>query len=42
MSQELVDLRISILQGRYQDALAIVDDMEEMSRKSILRKIKSF
>ncbi|MBC6472799.1 MAG: DUF29 family protein [Hormoscilla sp. GM102CHS1] len=42
MSQELVDLRISILQGRYQDALAIVDELEGMSRKSILRNIKSF
>jgi len=42
MSQELVDLRISILQGRYQDALAIVDEMEEMSRKSLFRNIKLF
>ena len=42
MSQELVDLRISILQGHYQDALAIVDKMEAMSRKSILRNIKLF
>ncbi|WP_353932301.1 DUF29 family protein [Okeanomitos corallinicola TIOX110] len=42
MTQELVDLRNSILQGRYHDALAIVDELEGMSKKAILRQIKSF
>ncbi|MCL1474573.1 DUF29 family protein [Argonema antarcticum] len=42
MTQELIDLRISILEGRYSDALAIVDDLEGMSKKEILRKIKAF
>ncbi|GAB4299432.1 MAG: hypothetical protein Fur0025_38360 [Oscillatoriaceae cyanobacterium] len=42
MTQELADLRTSILEGRYGDALAIVDDLESMGRKGILRNIKSF
>ncbi|MCG6133131.1 MAG: DUF29 domain-containing protein [Nostoc sp. LLA-1] len=42
MTQELTDLRQSILQGRYADALAIVDELEGMSKKAILRQIKSF
>ncbi len=42
MTQELIDLRTSILEGRYDDALSIVDDLEGMSKKSILRNIKSF
>jgi len=42
MTQELIDLRTSILSGRYEDALAIVDEMEEMSKKSILRNIKKY
>ena len=42
MTQELIDLRQSILEGRYADALAIVDELEGMSKKSILRQIKSF
>ncbi len=42
MTQELADLRQSILEGRYTDALAIVDDLEGMGRKGILRNIKSF
>lgn len=42
MTQELVDLRNSILEGRYEDALTILDDLEEMSKKSILRNIMSF
>ena len=42
MTQELVDLRASILEGRYEDALAIVDELEGMSKKAILRAIKSF
>lgn len=42
MTQELVDLRASILEGRYSDALAIADELEGMSKKEILRKIKAF
>jgi hypothetical protein len=42
MTQELIDLRTSILEGRYSDALAIVDELESMSKKEILRKIKAF
>ncbi|MBD2626005.1 DUF29 family protein [Trichormus variabilis] len=42
MTQELVDLRTSIIEGRYADALAIVDELEGMSKKATLRQIKSF
>lgn len=42
MTQELLDLRLSIVEGRYEDALAIVDELEEMSKQSILRNIESF
>ena len=42
MTQELADLRLNILEGRYLDALAIVDELEGMGRKGILRNIKSF
>ncbi|WP_414552283.1 DUF29 family protein [Anabaena sp. CCY 0017] len=42
MTQELTDLRNSILQGNYADALAIVDELEGMSKKAILRQIKSY
>lgn len=42
MTQELLDLRASILEGRYEDAIAIVDDLEEMGKQAILRNIESF
>ena len=42
MTQELIDLRNSILEGRYADALAIVDELDWMSKKTTLRNIKSF
>ncbi len=42
MTQELTDLKTSIIEGRYQDALAIVDELEGMSKKAILRNIQSF
>ena len=42
MTQELIELRASILEGRYEDALDILDDLEAMSKKSILRNIMSF
>ncbi|HLO85085.1 MAG TPA: DUF29 family protein [Nostocaceae cyanobacterium] len=42
MTQELVDLRKSILEGRYTDALEIVDELEGMSKQAILRNIQSY
>ena len=42
MTQELIDLRASILEGRYADALAIVDELEGMSKQAILRNIEYF
>ena len=42
MTQELIDLRNSILEGRYEDALAIVDELEGMSKQATLRAIESF
>ncbi|AFY33411.1 DUF29 family protein [Calothrix sp. PCC 7507] len=42
MTQELIDLRTSILEGRYADALAIVDELEGMSKLAILRNIQSY
>ncbi|MDJ0658761.1 MAG: DUF29 family protein [Crocosphaera sp.] len=42
MTQELIELRQSINEGRYQDALDIIDELEEMSKKAILEKIQSF
>ncbi|MFM6245928.1 MAG: DUF29 family protein [Dolichospermum sp.] len=42
MTQELIDLRNSILEQRYTDALAIVDELEGMSKQAILRNIESF
>ena len=42
MTQELIELRQYINEGRYQDALEIIDDLEEMSKKAILEKIQSF
>jgi Domain of unknown function DUF29 len=42
MTQELIDLRNSILEGRYADALEIVDELEGMSKQAILRNIRSF
>ncbi|MGK7883655.1 MAG: DUF29 family protein [Crocosphaera sp.] len=42
MTQELIELRQYINEGRYQDALEIIDELEEMSKKAILQKIQSF
>ena len=42
MTQELINLKDSILAGRYEDALAIVDELEGMSKQAILRNIESF
>ncbi len=42
MVQELIELRQSIVEGRYQDALDIVDELEGMGKQAILRNIESF
>ncbi|MEA5620019.1 DUF29 family protein [Cronbergia sp. UHCC 0137] len=42
MTQELIDLRNSITEGRYTDALAIVDELEGMSKQAIIRNIQAF
>ena len=42
MTQELTDLKNSILEGRYADALEIVEELEAMSRKDYIIKIESF
>ena len=42
MIQELIDLKQSIIEGRYDDALALVDEWELMSKEQILQKIESF
>jgi Domain of unknown function DUF29 len=42
MVQELFDLRQSIVEGRYQDALDLVDELEGMGKQAILRNIESF
>ncbi|HLP90321.1 MAG TPA: hypothetical protein VK184_17265 [Nostocaceae cyanobacterium] len=42
MTQELIDLRNSILEGRYNDALEIVDELEGMSKLAILRNIQAY
>ncbi|MGK7903615.1 MAG: DUF29 family protein [Hormoscilla sp.] len=42
MTQELIDLRASIMEGRYTDALTLVDELEWMSKKGTIRNIKSF
>ncbi|PHM09403.1 DUF29 family protein [Nostoc sp. 'Peltigera malacea cyanobiont' DB3992] len=42
MTQELIDLRTCIQEGRYADALAIVDELEGMSKQAILRNIQTY
>ncbi len=42
MVQELIDLKNCILEGRNEDALAIVDELEGMSKQATLRNIGSF
>ncbi|WP_017654242.1 DUF29 family protein [Fortiea contorta] len=42
MTQELRELRESIAEGRYEDALEIIDDLEGMSKQATLRKIEAF
>ncbi len=42
MIQELTDLKNCILEERYQDALLIINELEEMGKQAILRNIESF
>lgn len=42
MTQELTDLRNYILEGRYDDALSLLDELDGMSKKATLRAIKNF
>ena len=42
MVQELIDLKTCILEGRNEDALTIVDELEGMSKQATLRNIGSF
>jgi hypothetical protein len=42
MTQELLDLRQSILEERYDDALSMIDELEGMSKQAIVRNIESF
>ena len=42
MTQELVELRHSLLEGRYDDALVLVDELEGMGKQAILRNSESF
>jgi len=42
MIQELTDLRNCILDERYQDALMIINELEDMGKQAILRNIESF
>lgn len=40
--EELLELRTHIEQGRYAEALALIGEMEEMSRDDKINKIESF
>ncbi len=42
MNQELFQLRLCILEGRYQDALAIIDQLEWVGNQQILLTIENF
>ncbi|SKB15147.1 conserved hypothetical protein [Planktothrix sp. PCC 11201] len=42
MIQELTDLKKCILEERYQDALLIINELEDMGKQAILRNIESF
>lgn len=42
MTQELFDLKQSILEGRYEDVLNLVDELEGMSQQAILHNIESY
>jgi hypothetical protein len=40
--EEILELRRSIEEGRYHDALALIGEMEEMAKEDKIIKIKSF
>jgi hypothetical protein len=42
MTQELIDLRNYIIDGKYEDALELIDELEGMGKQAILRNIESF
>ena len=42
MVQELIDIKNCILEGRNEDAIAIIDELEGMSKQATLRNIGSF
>jgi hypothetical protein len=42
MTPELINIRRAILEKRYTEAITIVDQLERMNNKAILRQIKSF
>lgn len=42
MIQELIELKQSLLAGRYDEALLIMAEFEEMSKKGTLKAIKSY
>ena len=41
-TQELIDLRTCIMEGRNRDALAIIDELDAMSKKDVILKIESY
>jgi hypothetical protein len=41
-TQELIDLRTCIMEGRNNDALAIIDELDGMSKKDTIIKIESY
>lgn len=40
--EELAQLRQLLVAGNTQDAIALIDELEEMSRKAIIRNIESY
>jgi len=40
--EELLEIRDSIVAGRYEEAIALVDELEAMSQQAILGNIQSF
>jgi hypothetical protein len=42
MVQELIELKQSIVERRYQDAIDIIDELEIMGKQAILRNIESY
>lgn len=41
MNQELIKLRQTIISGEYADALTLIDEMEDMNHKAVIRNIRS-